>query len=137
MYAVPVMHFTNIPLDSTALSTRDAVRSLNLGTREPPSSVGDYRDTNTVAEGTSVLPSVNRRGQWVAVNSVQAPFQSLQEEVKGCFGVVQGNYLPFTVNGSLHHHRFAFSRGLGPHSHREYQPLHLQYGRLCSGQCRI
>jgi hypothetical protein len=36
MSAVPVMHFTNIPLDSAALNIRDAVRGLDLGTWAPP-----------------------------------------------------------------------------------------------------
>jgi diphthine-ammonia ligase len=128
MLAVPVMHFTNLPLDRAASNICEVVRDLDIGTWTPPRLIGDYIDTNIGAEEHPVLPFVVRRGQWVAVTSVRAPytpFQSLQEEVKGCFGVVRGNYPPLTMNGCLHHHRFAFSRGLRPHSHREHKPLHL------------
>jgi len=128
MSAVPVMRFTNIPLDSAALNIRDAVHGVDLGTRAPPWSAGDYGDTNTEAEGNPVLPFVTRRGRWVAVNNVQAPCappQSLQDEVKGCFGIVRGNHPLLTMNRSLHHFRFAFSGGLRPNSRRECKPLHL------------
>jgi len=92
---IPVMHFTNTPLDSAALNIRNAVHDLDLRTRTPPQPAGDSMDTNVESEENPVLPSVTRRGQWVAVNNAQAPhspFQSLQEEVKGCFGVVRGKY---------------------------------------------
>ena len=104
--AVPVIHFTNIPLDSTTLNIRDAVRSLDLGTRPLSRSIGDYMGTNVGAEENPVLPRVTRRGQWVAVNSVQAPhtpFQGLQEEVKGCFGLVRGKDSLMTMSGFLYH----------------------------------
>ena len=126
MSAVPVMQFTNIPLDSAALNIRDVVRGVELGTPTPSWSAGDYGGTITGAEENPVLPSVTRRGQWVAVNSAQAPrtpFQSLQDEVKACFGVVRGNHALLTMSGSLHHSRFAFSGRLRPHSHCEYKPL--------------
>jgi hypothetical protein len=128
MSAVPIMHFTNMPLDSAALSIRDAVHGLGLGTRAAPWSAGDRTDINVGAEEGPVLPSVTRRGHWVAVNNAQAlrtPFQSLQEEVKGCFEVVRGNHPPLTMIGFLPNHRFPFSGRLRPHSHRKYKPLHL------------
>jgi hypothetical protein len=126
MSVAPVMQFTNIPLDSAALNIRDAVQGVDLGTRTSPWSVGDYGGTST--EENPVLPSVTRRGQWVAVNSAQAPhtpFQSLQDEVKGCFGVVRGNHAFMTINGFLCHSRFAFPGRLRSHSHREYKPLNF------------
>ena len=125
---VPVMHFTNTPLDSAALDIRDAVCSLDLGTRPPSWSVGDYMDTNIEAEENPVLTTVTRRGQWVAVSSVQAPhtpYQSLQEEVKSCFGLVRGKNSLMTRSGFLYHQRSALSGGLRLHSHREYKPLHF------------
>ena len=126
MSVVPVMQFTDTPLDSAALNIRDAVRGVDLSTRTPPWSAGDYGGTFTGVEENPVLPSVIRRGQWVAVNSAQAPcapLQSLQDEVKGCFGVVRGNHALLTMSGFLHHSRFAFSGRPRPHSHREYKPL--------------
>ena len=128
MSDAPVMHFTNAPLDSAALNILDAVRSFDPGTQPPPWSVGGYIDTNVEAEENPVLPLVTRRGQWVTVSHVQAPHtpvQSLQEEVKGCFGLVRGKYSLLTVTGFLHHSRSAFSGGLRPYSHREYKPLHF------------
>ena len=123
MSVVPVMQFTDTPLDSAALNIRNAVRGVDLGTR---TSSGHYGVTITGPEENPVLPSVTRRGQWVAVNSAQAPctpLQSLQDEVKGCFGVVRGNHALLTMSGFLHHSRFTFSGRPRPHSHREYKPL--------------
>ena len=126
MSAVPAMQFTNTPLDSAALNIRDAIRSVDLGTRTPSWSAGDYGGTIPGTEEDPVLPSVTRRGKWVAVNSAQAPCtpsQSLQDEVKSCFGVVRGNHALLAMSGSLHHSRFTFSGRPRPHSHREYKPL--------------
>lgn len=112
MSVVPVMQFTNISLDSAALNILGAVRGVDLCTRTPPWSVGDYGGTSTGAEENPVLPSVTRRGQWVSVNSAQAPrtpSQSLQDEVKACFGVMRGNHALLTMNGFSHYSRFAFS----------------------------
>ena len=99
------MQFTNIPLDTAALNIRGAVRGVDLGTRTAPWSAGDYGYTITGVEENPVLPSITRRGEWVAVNSAQAPstpLQSLQDEVEGCFGVVRGNHALVTMSGFLH-----------------------------------
>ncbi len=111
MSDVPVMQFTNIPLDSAALNIRDAVRGVDLGTRTPSWSARDDESTITGVEENPVPPSTTRRGGWVAVNSAQAPsttFQSLQDEVKGCFGVVRGNYALLTMSGFSHHSQICF-----------------------------
>jgi len=128
MSVVPVMQFTNIPLDSAALNARDAIRGVDLSTRAPPRPVSECVGTSTGAEENPVPPSVTRRGQWVVVNSAQAPCtppQSLQDEVKGCFGVVRGNHALPTMNGFLRHSRFTFSGRLRPHSHCQYKPLNF------------
>lgn len=113
MSDVPAMQFTNIQLDTAALNIRDAVRGVDLGTRTPSWSAGDYGGTITGVEENPVLPSITRRGEWAAVNSAQAPstpFQSLQDEVKGCFGVVRGNHALVTMSGFLHPSQIYFLR---------------------------
>ena len=113
MSNVPAMQFTNIPLDTAALNIRDAVRGVDLDTRTPSWPPGDYGDTTTGVEENPVFPSITRRGEWVAVNSAQAPstpLQSLQDEVEGCFGVVRGNHALVTMSGFLRRSQICFLR---------------------------